>query len=108
MHNGERLVKDKRNAPFHEPCDAAQRDCPGPVSVRSELNCDCADRNFRRDNAWRRQHSTLDGDTTGWSVASCQQHAGESINDVTDNLAIDALCGTAAFNGTLVEVEATK
>jgi len=35
-----------------------------------------------------------------------QQHAGESINDLTDNLAIDALCGTAAFNGTLVEVEA--
>jgi hypothetical protein len=29
-----------------------------------------------------------------------------SINDVTDDLAIDALCGTAAFNGTWVAVEA--
>ena len=34
--------------------------------------------------------------------------AGGSINDVTDDLAIDSLCGTAAFNGTWVDVEATK
>jgi hypothetical protein len=33
-----------------------------------------------------------------------QQHAGASINDLTDNQAIDALCGTAAFNGTPVTV----
>jgi hypothetical protein len=37
----------------------------------------------------------------GWS--STQGAA--SINDVTDNQAIDALCGTAAFNGTAVLVE---
>ena len=37
-----------------------------------------------------------------------QQHAGGSINDVTDNLTIDALCGTAAFNGTWVVVDATN
>jgi hypothetical protein len=35
-----------------------------------------------------------------------QQHAGASINDLTDNQAIDALCGTAAFNGTPVIVVA--
>jgi len=35
-----------------------------------------------------------------------QQHAGGSINDLTDNQAIDALCGTAAFNGTWVTVDA--
>jgi len=47
-------------------------------------------------------------DRLGVQLQVAQQHAGESINDVTDNLAIDALCGTAAFNGTWVEVEATN
>lgn len=32
------------------------------------------------------------------------QHPGSSINDLTDELAIDQLCGTAAFNGTPVSV----
>jgi anaerobic selenocysteine-containing dehydrogenase len=35
-----------------------------------------------------------------------QQHAGASINDLTDDLAIDSLCGTAAFNGIWVTVAA--
>jgi anaerobic selenocysteine-containing dehydrogenase len=38
----------------------------------------------------------------GWNT----EQGGASINDVTDNQAIDALCGTAAFNGTPVLVEA--
>ena len=45
-------------------------------------------------------------DRLGVQLDVAQQHAGESINDVTDNLTIDALCGTAAFNGTWVAVEA--
>ena len=45
-------------------------------------------------------------DRLGIQLEVAQQHAGGSINDVTDNLAIDALCGTAAFNGTWVTVEA--
>lgn len=44
-------------------------------------------------------------DRLGIQIGVAQEHAGESINDVTDDLAIDALCGTAAFNGTWVEVE---
>jgi len=39
-------------------------------------------------------------DRLGVQLQVAQQHAGASINDVTDNLAIDAVCGTAAFNGT--------
>jgi hypothetical protein len=35
-----------------------------------------------------------------------EQHAGQSINDLSDNLAIDALCGTAAFSATPVTVAA--
>ncbi len=46
------------------------------------------------------------GDRLGTQLEVAQQHPGASINDLTDNLAIDALCGTAAFSGTLVTVEA--
>lgn len=45
-------------------------------------------------------------DRLGVQLEVAQQHAGESINDLTDNLAIDALCGTAAFSGTWVAVDA--
>jgi anaerobic selenocysteine-containing dehydrogenase len=45
-------------------------------------------------------------DREGNQLEIAQQHAGQSINDVTDNQTIDALCGTAAFNGTLVTVAA--
>ena len=45
-------------------------------------------------------------DRTGVQLQVARQHAGQSINDLTDNLAVDALCGTAAFNGTPVTVDA--
>jgi anaerobic selenocysteine-containing dehydrogenase len=47
-------------------------------------------------------------DRAGNHLAVAQQHAGASINDLTDHLTIDALCGTAAFNGTPVTVDATQ
>jgi len=47
-------------------------------------------------------------DRLGIQLEVAQQHAGDSINDVTDDLTIDALCGTAAFNGTRVSVGATN
>ena len=40
----------------------------------------------------------------GLQVAT--QHAGQSINDLTDEQRIDALTGNAAFNGVPVRVEA--
>jgi anaerobic selenocysteine-containing dehydrogenase len=45
-------------------------------------------------------------DRSGIQLTVAEQHAGQSINDLTDNLAIDALCGTAAFSGTPVTVVA--
>ncbi len=45
-------------------------------------------------------------DRPGNQMEVAQQHAGQSINDLTDNKVIDALCGTAAFNGTVVTVAA--
>jgi anaerobic selenocysteine-containing dehydrogenase len=47
-------------------------------------------------------------DRSGVQLDVAKQHAGESINDLTDNQAIDVLCGTAAFNGTLVSVETSR
>jgi anaerobic selenocysteine-containing dehydrogenase len=45
-------------------------------------------------------------DRLGLQLEVAQQHAGASINDLTDHLTIDALCGTAALNGTWVAVQA--
>ncbi|MFP5354012.1 MAG: molybdopterin-dependent oxidoreductase [Gemmatimonadota bacterium] len=36
------------------------------------------------------------------------QHAGASINDLTDDTRLDALCGTAAFSGVPVDVSAAR
>ena len=43
---------------------------------------------------------------TGQSVASA--HPGASINDLTDELLVDAVSGNAAFSGVPVTVEAMK
>jgi Anaerobic dehydrogenases, typically selenocysteine-containing len=45
-------------------------------------------------------------DRDGNQQTVAQQHAGASINDLTDQQSLDALCGTAAFNGTTVTVAA--
>ena len=41
----------------------------------------------------------------GSQLTIAEQHPGQSINDLTNNRSVDALCGTAAFNGTPVTVE---
>ena len=94
------------------PLDAAERHLrPGQkVSVRSAVGCVAAPIEISEEimpgvvsipHGWGH-------DRPGVQLEVAQKHAGASINDVTDNLAIDALCGTAAFNGTWVEVEATN
>jgi hypothetical protein len=40
----------------------------------------------------------------GTHLQTAQRHPGASINDVTDELAVDELSGNAAFNGVPVEV----
>ncbi|HSB26490.1 MAG TPA: hypothetical protein VLE19_01485, partial [Pyrinomonadaceae bacterium] len=47
-------------------------------------------------------------DRNGVQMEIAQQHAGTSINDLTDDQSIDALCGTAAFNGTQVSVTSMR
>jgi anaerobic selenocysteine-containing dehydrogenase len=114
MHNSERLVKGQLGKPrctiLMNPGDAAQRHLePGQrVSVRSRVGCIVVPIEISEEimpgvvsipHGWGH-------DRQGIQLEVAQQHGGESINDVTDNLTIDGLCGTAAFNGTWVAVEA--
>jgi anaerobic selenocysteine-containing dehydrogenase len=111
MHNSQRLVRGKQQCTIlMHPTDAAQRELkPGQtVSVRSKVGCLEVPIEISEEmmpgvvsipHGWGH-------DRPGVQLEVAQQHAGQSINDLTDNLAIDALCGTAAFNGTWVAVEA--
>lgn len=110
MHNSQRLVKGKPQCTIlMHPADAAHRRLKSgqKVSVRSRVGCvelpvEVSDEMMPGvvsiPHGWGH-------DRTGIQLEVAQQHAGQSINDVTDNLTIDALCGTAAFNGTWVSVE---
>jgi len=113
MHNSQRLVKGKPQCTIlMHPTDAAQRhlDAGQEVSVRSRVGSVVVPIEISEEmmpgvvsipHGWGH-------DRLGIQLQVAQQHAGESINDVTDNLTIDALCGTAAFNGTWVAVDATN
>jgi anaerobic selenocysteine-containing dehydrogenase len=116
MHNSQRLVKEQpgksRCTVLMHPADASERHLtPGQkVSVRSKVGSVVVPLEISEEmmpgvvsipHGWGH-------DRPGIQLAVAQGHAGESINDVTDSLAIDAVCGTAAFNGTWVNVEATN
>lgn len=47
-------------------------------------------------------------DREGNRMTTARHHPGASINDLTDAARIDVICGTAAFNGTPVTVEAAQ
>ena len=111
MHNSERLVKGKpRCTLLMHSKDAAERELkPGQrVSVRSragsieipvEVSDDMMPGVVSIPHGWGHDRDEI-------QLAVASQHAGASINDLTDNLAIDTLCGTAAFSATPVTVEA--
>jgi anaerobic selenocysteine-containing dehydrogenase len=111
MHNSERLLRGKPQCTIlMHPADAAHRHLSSgqTVSVRSsvgsvevpiEISEEMMPGVVSIPHGWGH-------DRLGVQLEVAQQHAGGSINDLTDNLTIDALCGTAAFNGTWVEVDA--
>ena len=113
MHNSERLVKGKPSCTIlMHPADAAHRDLKqgqtvsvrsrvGSVEVPVEISEEMMPGVVSIPHGWGH-------DRVGARLDVAQQHPGGSINDITDNLAIDALCGTAAFNGTWVSVEGTN
>jgi anaerobic selenocysteine-containing dehydrogenase len=113
MHNSQRLVRGKPQCTIlMHPLDAEQRSLePGQkVSVRSSVGSVVVPLEIS-DEMMPGVVSIPHGwghDRPGIQLEVAQRHAGESINDLTDNLAIDALCGTAAFNGTWVTVDGTN
>ena len=109
LHNSERLVKGKTQCTIlMHPADAAHRDLVNgqTVEVRSrvgsivlpvEVSDEIMPGVVSIPHGWGH-------DRAGNQIEVAQLHAGESINDITDNQAVDALCGTAAFNGTPVRI----
>ncbi len=110
LHNSERMVKGPpRCTLLMSPVDAAARKLNDgvPVAVRSragaievplEISEEMMPGVVSIPHGWGH-------DRSGIQIAVAAQHAGASINDLTDDQSIDALCGTAAFNGTWVSVE---
>jgi len=114
MHNSERLVKENLAKPncsiLMHPIDAADRDLlhGQKVVVRSRVGSIVLPVEIS-DEIMRGVVSIPHGwghDRSGNQLSVAQQHAGASINDLTDHETVDALCGTAAFNGTAVTVAA--
>ncbi len=113
MHNSERLVKGKPQCTIlMHPTDAAHRELVngqtvkvqsrvGSITLPVEVSDEMMPGVVSIPHGWGH-------DRAGNQLEVAQQHAGESINDLTDNLTVDALCGTAAFNGTPVTVNAAK
>ena len=114
MHNSERLVKGNPAKPLctilMHPIDAADRDLRegqrvvvtsrvGSIVLPVELTDEIMRGVVSIPHGWGH-------DREGNRLTVAQQHSGASINDLTDELAIDELCGTAAFNGTKVTVHA--
>ncbi|MCI0411304.1 molybdopterin oxidoreductase family protein [bacterium] len=110
MHNIQRLVKGKEQCTLLiHPHDAERlkiiagekvRVCSraGQLEIVAEITQDMMPGVVSIPHGWGHDRSGIQMDVA-------QLHPGASINDLTDDLAFDALCGTAAFNGTLVRVE---
>jgi anaerobic selenocysteine-containing dehydrogenase len=113
MHNAERLLRGKPQCTIlMHPSDAAHRKLisgqnvvvrsrVGAVEVPLEISDEIMPGVVSIPHGWGH-------DRPGINLTVAQQHAGTSINDLTDPLAIDTLCGTAAFNGISVTVEPTS
>jgi anaerobic selenocysteine-containing dehydrogenase len=112
MHNYPRLLRGKpRCTLLMHPNDAADRDLisgqtvtvrsrVGSITLPLEITDSIMSGVVSIPHGWGHGRS-------GVQLDVAQQHAGESINDLTDNRAIDALSGAAAFNGAEVTVRAT-
>jgi anaerobic selenocysteine-containing dehydrogenase len=110
LHNTERLLRGKPQCTLlMNPSDAAHRQFSdgqtvvvrsrvGSVELPIEISEEMMAGVVSIPHGWGHARA-------GVQLAVAREHAGESINDLTDELAIDALCGTAAFNGIAVSVE---
>jgi anaerobic selenocysteine-containing dehydrogenase len=111
MHNSHRLVKGpERCTLLMHPEDARARGLitgqivrvrsrVGSVPIRLELTESIMPGVVSIPHGWGHGRP-------GVQLRVAREHAGVSINDLTDDQAVDELLGTAAFSGTLVEVRA--
>ncbi|MEL7005907.1 MAG: molybdopterin oxidoreductase family protein, partial [Bacteroidota bacterium] len=112
MHNSERLVKGgDRCTLLMNPLDAEKRELEdkqevevrsrvGSVRVSLEVSEEVMPGVVSLPHGWGHHRKGV-----GWKVAA--NHAGQSINDLTDHLMVDELTGNAAFSGVPVQVEST-
>jgi len=110
MHNSRRLVKGRDACTLlMHPRDASARGLPagarvrlrsrvGEVSVPLEITEDIAPGVVSLPHGWGHARA-------GVELRVAREHAGASINDVTDDARVDPLSGNAAFSGTPVTVE---
>jgi anaerobic selenocysteine-containing dehydrogenase len=111
LHNSARMVSGKpRCTMLMHPHDAADRELKsgqkvlvqsraGSIEIHVEVSDEMMPGTVSIPHGWGH-------DRPGVQLTVAEQHAGQSINDLSDNLAVDALCGTAAFSATPVTVEA--
>jgi anaerobic selenocysteine-containing dehydrogenase len=109
MHNSLRLVKGRdRCTLLMHPEDAAQRGLTNEQRVRVSSRVGCVVLHLTvSDEIMRGVVSIPHGwghDREGIRLETAARHAGASINDLTDELAIDGLCGNAALSGIPVRV----
>jgi anaerobic selenocysteine-containing dehydrogenase len=109
MHNAERLMKgaDRCTLLMH-PADASARAMVAGQVVRVKSRVGEVDAAIETTDAMRPgvvslPHGFGHG-REGVRLAVASAHAGVSFNDLADDRRTDALCGTAAFSGTPVEV----
>jgi anaerobic selenocysteine-containing dehydrogenase len=110
LHNSERMVNGKpRCTMLMHPDDAAHRELKsgqkvlvqskaGSIEIPVEISDEIMPGTVSIPHGWGHNRE-------GIQLSVAEQHAGQSINDLTDNMAIDALCGTAAFSGIPVTVQ---
>ena len=110
LHNSARMVNGKpRCTMLMHAQDAANRNLQsgqtaqvrsraGSIEISIDISSDIMPGTVSIPHGWGHARP-------GIQLSIAAQHAGQSINDLTDNLAVDSLCGTAAFSGTPVTVE---
>lgn len=113
MHNSERLMKgaDRCTLLMH-PRDAETRGLTDGQRVRissrsGEVAAPVEITDAMREGVVSLPHGFGHG-REGVRLSVASAHAGASFNDVADELRIDALCGTAAFSGTPVQVRGAR
>ena len=109
LHNSHRLVKGKSRCTAQMHPDDAQRlqiedgdiitvsSSAGEIRIAVELTDALMPRVISIPHGWGH-------DREGVRLEIAGQHAGVSLNDITDDAQIDELTGNAAFNGQLVTV----